>query len=50
METIDLIASGYEWICPKCNAFNTEIEAREFVTCGECDQDFVTSPPEHATG
>jgi len=26
MELVDLIASGYEWICPKCNAFNTEIE------------------------
>ncbi len=50
MEQVDIIASGYEWICPECNAFNTEIEIREFVTCGECDADFTTAPPEHAIG
>ena len=28
-ETVDVIASGYEWTCPKCEHFNTEIEYTE---------------------
>lgn len=48
MEAVDMIASGYEWICPECESFNTETEVGEFVTCGECGMDFETNPPEHA--
>lgn len=47
-DCVDLIASGYEWICPKCDSLNHEIEAKENVTCSECKGKFSTSPPEHA--
>ena len=39
-EPVDMIASGYEWICPSCGKLNTEIEYMETVTCGvsPCEQ------------
>ena len=50
METVDIIASGYEWICPKCGRFNTEIEITETVICEgiDCRAELETNPPEHA--
>lgn len=50
METVDIIASGYEWICPECEEFNTEIEITEEVQCQECLEIFETKPAEHAYG
>lgn len=50
METVDLIAAGYEWDCPNCDWHNNEIEAKEQVTCSNCRQTFATNPPEHAHG
>mgnify|MGYP001566596819 CR=1 FL=1 len=47
---VDLIVSGYEWICPTCDMPNTEIEATEHVTCWKCGKTFETHPPEHAYG
>lgn len=49
-ETVDLVASGYEWICPNCDHFNHEIEANAEVTCRECGRTYETNPPEHAIG
>lgn len=49
-ETVDIIASGYEWICPKCEKFNTEIEITEQVKCSDCGRVFETNPAEHAYG
>lgn len=49
-ETVTLIASGYEWICPKCDHLNHEIEANLTVTCRECGAEWETEPPEHAIG
>ena len=49
-ETVDLIASGYEWDCPHCDAPNREIEITERVTCSECKHTYETNPPEHAYG
>lgn len=49
-ETVILIASGYEWICPECDEFNTEIESNVRVTCPECGESFTTEPPLHAHG
>lgn len=49
-ETVDIIASGYEWICPKCEHFNTEIEYTKQVQCNQCERVFLTDPPEHAMG
>ncbi|KKN84382.1 hypothetical protein LCGC14_0288440 [marine sediment metagenome] len=62
MDRVDLIASGYDWICPDCNLINTEIEAvTEAVTCGQggkdvlqgvidsgCGRTFAPGLPEHA--
>jgi len=42
METVALIANGYEWICPRCNKQNDEIEALEIVQCQECGKRFLT--------
>ena len=47
-EFVDVIASGYEWVCLSCNHFNNEIEITEEVKCGGCRQTFKTNPPEHA--
>ena len=47
-ESVDLIASGYEWICPKCDCHNDEIEVLESVTCRECEAVWPTSAPEGA--
>lgn len=49
---VDIIASGYEWICPVCDEHNKVIEYTELVTCRnhKCQLSFKTNPPEHATG
>jgi hypothetical protein len=47
-KTVELIASGYEWTCPRCGDLQREIEAKEKVTCGSCNAEFATEPPEHA--
>ena len=48
--TVDLIASGYEWICPDpdCDALNHEIEIKDVVTCKECDKEYSVNSVEHA--
>lgn len=48
METVDIIASGYEWTCPECNRLNKEIEYTQQVRCELCQQIFETGLPEHA--
>ena len=45
---VDVIASGYEWICPRCKSINHEIEYHVAVSCGKCGETFGTNPPEHA--
>ena len=52
MEKIDLIASGYEWICPKCNQFNKEIEVpgNETVKCEFCLTKYKVADYGHAIG
>lgn len=49
-ETVDIIASGYEWQCPNCEKFIHEIEIKEFVTCHNCLYTYETNPVEHAHG
>jgi len=40
-EAVDLIASGYEWLCPECTEFQTEIEIpRNDLTCQKCGANF----------
>ena len=36
-ESINMIASGYEWDCPNCDEPNTEIEIRSEVECTKCN-------------
>lgn len=47
-EIPDLIASGYEWTCPECDALQDEIEIKPFVRCRECKEVFHTEGAEHA--
>jgi hypothetical protein len=39
-EEVDVIASGYEWECPVCGQFHTEIEMKEPLVCHECKNKF----------
>lgn len=45
METVDLIASGHEWECPKCGELNKEVEVEEIVYCGKCGRAYEVNPP-----
>jgi hypothetical protein len=49
-ESVDIIASGYEWNCPKdeCGALNHEVEVKDWVVCLSCGRGFTTNPPNHA--
>lgn len=47
-QTVELIASGYEWICPKCDNYQKEIEAKGQVTCTECQSTWETGEIHHA--
>ncbi|MGB7537762.1 MAG: hypothetical protein WBM17_04415 [Anaerolineales bacterium] len=49
-DAVDLIAAGYEWVCPECDQLNRVIEWREKVVCAKCKRDFEANPPEHAVG
>jgi DNA-directed RNA polymerase subunit RPC12/RpoP len=48
MDTVDLIASGYEWTCPKCETLNEEIEVTEKVSCRNCGRIFKVQDYQHA--
>jgi len=45
---VDMIASGYEWICLNCENMQKEIEVLESVTCKECGCSFSLGDYEHA--
>ena len=47
-QVVDLIASGYEWVCPMCDKFNREIEITEKVSCVNCGDTFTVGDFEHA--
>lgn len=50
MDSVELIASGYEWVCPKCDCVNDEIEITEEVECDMCGFKFTVSEIHHAHG
>ena len=50
MESVELIASGYEWNCPKCENFNRETGVPEKVTCKECKTVCAVDDYHHAIG
>ncbi len=45
MDSVDIIAGGYEWICPKCETMHKEIEVTEKVCCEICFATFETNLP-----
>jgi hypothetical protein len=48
-QSVDVIASGYEWVCPEpCGHYNREIAFSVEVTCGKCGKTFEANPPNHA--
>ena len=49
-DQVDVIASGYEWICPNCQHDNKMIEWTELITCSECSEHYEAKVPEHACG
>lgn len=51
-EPVDIIASGYEWICPICEILHKIIEYphSQHVHCERCGNTFYVDLPEHAMG
>lgn len=47
---VDIIASGYEWICPVCEEYNLfmEIPKEDLVKCGSCGEIARSGTAEHA--
>ncbi len=48
---VDIIAGGYEAVCPQCDELCELIEVPrdgEAVVCPSCGSLFTTAPPEHA--
>jgi hypothetical protein len=45
---VDVIASGYEWICPHCEHTNHMIEVFDEARCERCRTDYTANLPEHA--
>jgi rubrerythrin len=39
---VNLISTGYEWVCPSCTAPYKANAPREFVECPTCEMDFQT--------
>jgi len=50
MESVDIIASGYEWECPNCETLNKMIAypSSQIVTCASCGNEYEVGLPEHA--
>ena len=49
LEEVTLIASGYEWECPKCEFTMHEIEIVSEVYCRNCNTTYTTYI-QHAEG
>ena len=47
-QSVTLLASGYEWCCPRGEHNNHEIEATETVRCRKCRRTFVVADVAHA--
>lgn len=45
---VDMIASGYEWVCPECETYNREIGITEQIRCAKCNQEFEVKEAHHA--
>ena len=49
-DSVELIASGYEWECPHCDTLIKEIEIPETVMCSECRKEYEVDTTDHAWG
>lgn len=47
-ETVEMIASGYEWVCPICDFLRKEIEINDTVYCENCNTEFEVFEVHHA--
>lgn len=47
-ESVELIASGYEWVCPHGKHLNREIEVTQEVTCRKCKRVYDVQDYHHA--
>ena len=47
-QTVAVVASGYEWICPKCEHLNRMAGYRSDVECEKCCEEFAADLPHHA--
>ena len=47
-QTVELIASGYEWICLDCETLNREVEVYCEVVCEKCEKTFEVADHHHA--
>ena len=47
---VDVIAAGYEWICPECDLFHKMVGFPKHVikTCAGCGLEVELDIPEHA--
>jgi len=50
LDVVELIASGYEFVCPECDELNKVIEVTEIVTCLYCNTKYKVGEYYHATG
>ncbi len=48
-QAVELIASGYEWICPACDTTGHEIEVVAKVICKKCKREWEVGDYHHAT-
>jgi hypothetical protein len=46
-ETVELVATCYEWICPECFGLNEEPEVKVEVTCRKCGVGSKVSQARH---
>ncbi len=46
--TVDVIASGFEWICPNCEFIHRDIEITSSLHCSRCNIDFERGEVHHA--
>ena len=47
-DSVEMIASGYEWTCPKCEALMQEIEITPKVKCHDCSTVYNVDDYHHA--
>ncbi len=49
LEGVEIIASGYEWICPYCEQFHRILETTEEVKCQRCHRRYKVTDIHDAT-